>query len=281
LNQQRPTSFIGVQSSGDSSSNTVVLFAATRWELAAVRRAMRVDRRIEIDGVTGFTGRHAGRAYHLVLTGIGAEAADAAARVVLNHETAALAVSAGFAGALLPAAAVGDVIVATSVVPGRFERGWSQSGPPLVCEDRVRRSVEAAATDLGIEVRSGPVVSLSTVVCRAIEKQDLSRMTGAVALDMESAAIGKVAHSRGVRFAVVRTVSDSAGEDLPLDFNVFLQPFGWVRGIGAMIMNPSCLRGLHRFRHHSRLAAERLTAICAACAVDDFGLPAVSQRGRS
>jgi adenosylhomocysteine nucleosidase len=280
LSQHRSTSFIDAQFSGDSSSNTVVLFAATRWELAALRRAVRVDRRINLDGVTGFTGRYANRAYRLVLTGIGPEAADFAARAVLNREAAALAVSAGFAGALMPAATVGDVIVATSVVSGRFDGTWNQSGIPMVCEDKVRRSVQAAGTEMGVEVRSGPVLSLPTVVCRAVDKQNLGRVTGAVALDMESAAIGKVAQSHGIPFAVVRTVSDVAGEDLPLDFNAFLHPSSWVRGIGAIVMNPSSLIGLNRLRRQSRLAAERLTAICAACAVDGFGLSAVSNERR-
>jgi adenosylhomocysteine nucleosidase len=105
-----------------------------------------------------------------------------------------------------------------------------------------------------------------------MEKQDLSRLTGAVALDMESAAIGNVAQSYGIPFGVVRTVSDVAGEDLPVDFNAFLKPLGWARGIGAMIMHPSSLRGLNRLRRQSRRAAERLTAICAACAGNGFGL---------
>jgi len=279
LSQHRPTSFIDAQSSGDSSSNTVVLFAATRWELAALQRAMQVDRRIEIDGVTGFMGRHAGRAYRLVLTGIGPEAAAAAARAVLHQEATALAISAGFAGALMPGATVGDVIVATSVVSGRFDGSWTQSGGSIVCEERVRRSVETAATEMGVVVQSGPVLSLSSVVCRAVDKQDLYHRTGAVALDMESAAIGKVAQSHGIPFAVIRTVSDVADEDLPLDFNVFLKPWGWVRGIGAMIINPSSFIGLNRLRHQSWVAAERLTAICGPCAAHGFGLSAVSYGG--
>jgi adenosylhomocysteine nucleosidase len=281
LSQRRPTTFIDALPIDDSSSSAVVLFAATRWELAALRRAMPVERRIDIDGVSCFTGRRAGRVYWLVHTGIGPEAADVAASAVLSRHRAALAVSAGFAGALMPATAVGDVIVATSVVSGKFDGVWSQAEEPIVCEETVLRVVRAAATGLGVVVHGGPVVSLSNVLCRAVEKQSLSRLTGAVALDMESAAIGNVAQSQGVPFAVVRTISDVAGEDLPLDFNAFLKPWGWVRGIGAMIMTPSSLMGLNRLRRQSRLAAERLTAICAACAVQDFGLSQVPQAGRA
>jgi adenosylhomocysteine nucleosidase len=281
LSQRRPTTFIDALPIDDSSSSAVVLFAATRWELAALRRAVPVERRIDIDGVSCFTGRRAGRVYWLVHTGIGPEAADVAASAVLSRHRAALAVSAGFAGALMPATAVGDVIVATSVVSGRFDGVWSQAEVPIVCEETVLRVVRAAATGLGVAVHGGPVVSLSNVLCRAVEKQSLSRLTGALALDMESAAIGNVAQSQGVPFAVVRTISDVAGEDLPVDFNAFLKPWGWVRGIGAIIMTPSSLIGLNRLRRQSRLAAERLTAICAACAVQDFGLSQVPQAGRA
>lgn len=246
-----------------------------------MRRAMPVERRIEIDGVPCFTGRHAGRVHWLVLTGIGPKAADAAANAILNQQTVALAVSVGFAGGLVPAAAVGDVIVATSVLSGTFDGSWTQSEGPVACEEGVLGALQAAAAQRGMTVRSGPVVSLATVLCRAVEKETVSRLTGAVALDMESAALGKVAKVKGVPFGVVRTVSDVAGEDLPLDFNAFLKPWGWIRGLGAVMMTPSSLIGLNRLRRQSLLAAERLTAVCAGWAETGFGLSSVSHTGRA
>jgi adenosylhomocysteine nucleosidase len=59
--------------------------------------------------------------------------------------------------------------------------------------------------------------------------------------------------------AIVRTVSDLADEDLPLDFNLFLRPTGWVKGMQAIIVRPSSLAGLNRLRKQSRVAADRLT----------------------
>jgi adenosylhomocysteine nucleosidase len=234
-----------------------------------------------IGGVNCLSGRHEGRAYWLVLTGIGPEAAQRAASAVLNRHGATLAVATGFAGALQPAAAAGDVIAATSVVSGRFDGAWVQAAAPIACDNLVLGAVETAAAEQGLAFRSGLMVSLSTVLCRAVEKASLWRLTGAIALDMESAAIGSVARAQGVPFAVLRTVSDVAGEDLPLDFNVFLAPGGWVRGIGAMIMRPSSLIGLNRLRRQSRLAAGRLTAVCAACLSNGFGLSPVFKAGRA
>lgn len=251
------------------------MFAATRWELGAIRRVMPVEQRLEIDGLSCFAARYAGRTYWLVLTGIGPEAADAAATAILHRQRVALAISAGFAGALMPVAAVGDVIVATSVMSGTFKGTWTEVGTPIPCDETVVRAVQAAA-GIPLTVRSGSVVSLSTVLCGSAEKEHLGRLSGAIALDMESAAIGSVARAQGVPFAVLRTVSDVAREDLPLDFNAFLAPWGWLRGVGAMLIRPSSLIGLNRLRRQSRLAAERLTAVCAACAAHGFGLSPAS-----
>ena len=242
-----------------------------------MRRAMPVEQRIEIDGVNCFAGRQGDRAYWLVLTGIGPHAADAAASTVLKRQRAALAISAGFAGALLPAAQVGDIIAATAVISGRFDGGWFQAGASTACDDSVLRAVQAAAAEVGVTVRTGPLVSLATVVWRAVDKQNVSRLAGAIALDMESAAIGNAARSNGVPFAVLRTVSDVAGEDLPLDFNLFLKPWGWLLGMGALILAPRSLVGLNRLRRQTRLAAAQLTAVTAAWAADGFGLSSASE----
>ena len=238
---------------------------------------MPVERRININGVNCFAGRQGERAYWLVATGIGPQAAEAAASTVLKQQRPALAISAGFAGALLPAAAVGDVIAATNVFSGRFDGGWSQGGPSMACDDSVLRSVQAAAAAVGVTVRTGPLVSLATVVCRAVDKQHVSRLAGAIALDMESAAIGSAALAHGVPFAVLRTVSDLAGEDLPLDFNVFLKPWGWLQGMGAMLLAPSSFLGVNRLRRQTGFAAGQLTAVTGAWAAAGFGLSPASE----
>ena len=246
-----------------------------------MRRALPVERRIEIDGVSCFSVRQADRLYWLVRTGIGPKAADAAAKAVLSRCRATLAVSTGFAGTLLPAAAVGDVIVATTVVAGKFDGTWTDAGAPLACDHTARQAVQSAAAEMKMTAHSGPVVSLATVLCRAVDKQRLSRQTGAIAIDMESAAIGEVARAHGVPFAVVRTVSDLVDEDLPLDFNAFLKPWGWVRGIGAVMLAPGSLLGLNRLRGQSRLAAERLTVLSAGLTANGFGVLPDVQAGRA
>lgn len=258
----------------------VALFVATRWELAALRNALPTDRRVEIDGLSCFIGQQAGRSYWLVRTGIGPEAAQSAAAIVLSRQPMALVISTGFAGALVPAS-VGDVIVGTSVSSGMFDGTWRQIADAISCDAAVISVVRSVVSQIGVISRIGSIVSLSTVVCRASEKQMISRLTGAVALDMESAALGMVAKDREVPFVVFRTVSDLVDEDLPLDFNLFLRPLTWMNGIVSLMSRPSSLIGLNRLRRQSQLAAERLTAVCSAYAGAGFGLiPVMGAKGR-
>ena len=220
------------------------------------------------------TGRKAGRSYWLVRTGIGPVAAEAAVKAVFARQPMALAISAGFAGALMPAA-IGDVIVGSSVSADPGEGDWS------ACDRVAGATVRATAEAIGLEVRVGPVISLSTVVCHAAEKQDIGRRTGAIAVDMESAALGSVARAYQIPFLIVRTVSDMVDEDLPLDFNVFLRPSGWVRGMVAFMRQPArSLMGLNRLRRQIGLASERLTALCSACVKTGFAGSTIGENER-
>jgi adenosylhomocysteine nucleosidase len=76
---------------------------------------------------------------------------------------------------------------------------------------------------------------------------------------MESAAVASEAKAAQVPFLIVRSVSDLLLEELPLDFNLFLRPTGWVKGVGALLAHPSSLLGLNRLRRQSAVAAAALT----------------------
>lgn len=169
-----------------------------------------------------------------------------------------LVISTGFACALVPAQ-VGDLIVGTAVSSVHGEGTWTMKNDRVLCDVAVRGDLLIVAQHAGLVARVGTVVSSETVVWQAEEKRRLQHVTEATGLDMESAAVATAAQERGVPMAIVRTVSDLVDEDLPLDFNLFLRPTGWVKGMQALIGHPSSLAGLNRLRMQSRVAADRLT----------------------
>ena len=198
------------------------------------------------------------RAYWIIQTGVGPAAASTVAGKVLKAQPMSLVMSTGFACALVPAQ-VGDLIVGTEVSSVQTDGTWTMGGDRVLCDEAVRAGVLLVAQDAGLVARVGTVVSSGTVVWQAEEKRRLRRVTDATGLDMESAALAAAAQERGLPMAIVRTVSDLVDEDLPLDFNLFLRPTGWVKGMQALIGHPSSLVGLNRLRKQSRVAADRLT----------------------
>ncbi|SLM48009.1 putative Adenosylhomocysteine nucleosidase [Nitrospira japonica] len=238
----------------------VAIFAATRWELRALHRAFPTARAATLAGLRCFADDRAGQSYRLIQTGIGPEAAARVAKAVMDAQAMESIISAGFACALVPAQ-VGDVMIGSQSVFARSTGCWEIQGDVVACDDGLNEEMRTLARETGLPVRAGRFVSVATVVGRAEEKQRLARTADAVALDMESQALGAAARQRGVPFAIVRTVSDLLDEDLPLDFNQFLRPLGWPKGLGQVLAHPGSLAGLNRLRKQSSLAAERLTGL--------------------
>lgn len=209
-----------------------------------------------MDGVIGQRGD--GQVF-LVQTGIGLENTATACQRVLAKEPLDLAISSGFAGALTDGQ-VGSLLIANSVVMHGLGPGLPGIESPVSCDTAFTAEAFRVAQTIGIKAQVGQMVSVQRVVVCAQEKRQLRQVTGAIGVDMESAALGTVAHACYVPFLVVRTVSDRVDEDLPIDFNLFLGPRrGWIRGLGTVVSRPSCWLGLVRLRNHTALASRQIT----------------------
>ena len=208
------------------------------------------------------------REYWLVQTGVGPEKASLVAARLLGHQPFSLAVSTGFACALI-ATEVGALLAGRDVVRagGQGVDVRQAIEVPGAEGDMVMALVEGARPAGHI----GRFVSTEYIVGSASEKRRLSLSTGAIGLDMESAALAAEAQRAQVPFVIIRTASDLLDEDLPLDFNLFLRPTAWLKGVGAMLANPSSVMGLLRLRRQSQAAAINLTAFFKCYAA---GIPA-------
>ena len=237
----------------------VGVFTATRWELNAVRRAFHVEGEGRVAGFPCFFGGKGNCRGWLFQGGVGIEKASAVCREALAAQSLDLAVSSGFACALVPSP-VGELLIGTHVLHQGDAVGSFGPRDVLSCSESLTKEALDAAGRADVPARSGRFVTVSRVVWQAQEKSEVGHATGAIGLDMESAAIGVAARERHIPFLVVRAVSDLHDEDLPLDFNHCLTPAGWVRGAAACLMRPSRLIGLGRLGAHCATASTRITA---------------------
>ena len=72
----------------------------------------------------------------------------------------------------------------------------------------------------------GPIHADGTLIARRQDKAAIFEASGAIACDMESHAAAIAAHRHGLRFAVLRCISDEAGADLPPAIAVAMKPGG-------------------------------------------------------
>lgn len=148
--------------------------------------------------------------------------------------------SVGFCGALDPALRIGDIVVSGEVPKG-----------------------------LQASFVKGAVVSVDRVAFTAREKCDLRAATGAAVVEMESAAVAQKAREWDVPFGCVRVVSDIAGDDLPLDFNLYRDADGRFErtriALAALGRPFTVLPRLVRLDRDCRRAAERLGEFLANC----------------
>jgi len=149
-------------------------------------------------------------------------------------------ISTGFCGALDPALRVGNIVVGGDAAIG--------SSAPFV---------------------RGEILSADRVAVTAAEKLALRNRTGAVAVEMEAAAVKRKAAEWGVPFICIRVVSDTAADDLPLDFNRFRNAdgdFSRTRiALAAMARPFSAMPGLLELDRNCRLASRSLGDFLADC----------------
>lgn len=237
----------------------VAIFAATRREVNAVRRVFLVEEETRVAGCRWVIGRRGACRLFLVQTGVGNAKAGSACRQAFLRQQFDLAIACGF-GCALTSAQIGDLLIGTEVMrhPGLGQS--ANVGEVVPCAAALTGAAINSAREAGVAVRSGRLVTVPAVVWRASDKREMAAETGAIGLDMESAMIGAAAREWQVPFLAVRAVSDLLDEDLPLDFNLFLEPGGWAVRAVACLMRPSRLVGLTRLRAQAATASDRMTA---------------------
>ena len=222
----------------------LLIIAAASHELAGLPGLVR-HRSPDVRWLASATIR--GQEAMLVANGVGRRAVSRGARALLARRRFRGIVSTGFAGALDPALDVGEVLVADRILHGGHAY---PARNPSACPPGVR---------------SGALLTVDEVIGTARAKRDLAR-SGALAVDMEAAAVAGLAAERELPFYCVRSISDGASEDLPVDFNRALRgdgslsPWRVARQTGCRPAAWGRLLGLARnARTASRSLAECLT----------------------
>jgi len=165
----------------------------------------------------------------------------------------AMLVSWGVAGGLDPTLRTGDLVLA-----GRIVTEGGDVYPITAYAAAGQRRASGAAPSPSGDSQAGPaILGLDRMVLGTAEKAVLFARTGAVAVDMESHRVARMAAMRGLPALVIRAVGDPAGRDLPGMVEGALTAEGRPRigrVLAGLLAAPGALPALLRLRRETAAA---------------------------
>jgi len=201
-------------------------FAAEPEEAEALREALGA-----VEALEAPFPLHRGKGVLVAETGVGKVAAASAVAHVLTRFAPKESFFLGVAGGLDPSLRALDLLLAEKAVqwdvdltPFGREPGETAFGVRFFPSDpQLLARAERAAQALGFPFRRGVVATGDRFLADREEARRLARLHGAQAVEMEGAAALMVAWRFRHPMALLRAVTDGAGEEAARDFQAFLQ----------------------------------------------------------
>lgn len=238
----------------------ILIFYAFAREAAAFKRRLANRTALGTDGLRGFRARLGSTEIVGIATGLGIRrAADTARRALRSFASPDLVIATGLAGALSEELKPGDLVLADRLILDRERPDLAPTTIAIPSADLAR--FKAALERPRLEFATGAILTAAGILKDSAAKRAARSASGALAVDMESAAVAAEAYRCGVRFACVRAVLDTVDEEIV--GAELAGPDGEVRPLAAagfVLRNPAAMVGLARMMR----SLNRATAVLAA-----------------
>jgi adenosylhomocysteine nucleosidase len=201
----------------------LLIAAAMEEELQLAMVHCRDREKIENQGIFYWQARRAEKTITFSKTGIGPRRSASNLERILNLLTPSRILLIGYAGALDPNLKLGDLVAIKRALDCSLS-----GGDPALSNLQLDRQFELtdpdaiveSARSLGLRAFTGNALTSAYVLGIPEDKRFLYQKYGASIVDMETAAVARVAAFRNIPFSCVRAISDEA-ED------TFLAPFSY------------------------------------------------------
>jgi adenosylhomocysteine nucleosidase len=251
----------------------IFLFYAFAREIAPFKRRLLNRAPLAIDGLHGFRAEIGGKEFAVVGHGIGhRRATEAALRAFDSIPGAELVVGTGVVGALSSGLKPGDLVLSDRIL--MFDGDGHVAEQMIAVSDSHLRAVGRSLASAGIAYSTGAILTSHRVLATGAEKRRAKESTGAIAVDMETAAIAAEAAARGLPFVAIRAVLDEVDDEVlgaeMADADGNVRPLAatsyLLRNPATMLKLPKMIRNLSRA---TASIADALTAIAYEGKVPD------------
>lgn len=161
---------------------------------------------------------------HFLKTGVGPKRSAARLDEILSETQPKRILVIGYAGALSPDLKLADLILVerVSLLGGEGKCSQPLNQLDIAASFELSRAEELLrlSAGAGVAAHSGLGLTSRFIIGDPAQKELLHRRFHAISVDMETAALARVAHARAIPLSCVRAVSDEAGDE-------FLAPFSY------------------------------------------------------
>jgi len=255
----------------------ILLFYAFAREIAPFKRRLHNRTPLALDGLHGFRAEIGGKKFAVVGHGIGHRRTTETARRAFELVPGAeLVIGTGVVGALSSGLKPGDLVLADRILTidadGRVDEQVSTAGDAHI------RAIGRSLARAGIAYSTGAILTSHRVLATSAEKRRAKTITGAIAVDMETAAIAAEASLRGLPFVAIRAVLDEVDDEVV--GAAMADQDGNVKPLAAtsyLLRNPATMLKLPRMmRNLSRATASIADALTAIA--HEGNVPAATKR---
>ncbi len=191
----------------------IVVFYAFSREVGRLKGRLKNCAPLNLKGLKGFRVRTENGEVAFIATGIGMRRAREIARHTFSMlPQTGFVIGAGVAGALSAGLRAGDIVIADRVIKAREDTAHPEQVWPI--EPQTVGDCERALRTRRLEFSTGGILTSPRVIPNASGKTIAKKESGAIAVDMESAAIALETTARGIPLAIVRTVMDSLEDEI-------------------------------------------------------------------
>ncbi len=208
------------------------IIGAMKIEIEKIQSIMTEKKEKRIAGISFVSGKIHGKNVVTAICGIGKVAAATCAQAMILEYSPDCIINTGAAGSLSPKLNIGDIVIANTLVQHDMDTtalgdayGYI-SGLNIVdipTDSKICELMKKAAeTEEKYAVYTGKIASGDQFVANNERKDFIVKTFGAIACEMEGAAIAQTCFSNGVKFSVLRAISDCADGSSHMDYSCFL-----------------------------------------------------------
>ncbi|PLV59863.1 5'-methylthioadenosine/S-adenosylhomocysteine nucleosidase [Thermotoga sp. KOL6] len=133
---------------------------------------------------------------------------------------------------------VGDVVIGDAYVEYDFETALGDKGIEILGNEELEDKIIAYSNR---EIKTGLIASGDSFVTTDERAKEIMEKTGALCVDMDSAAVAKVCHENEKKFLAIKTIVDVCGKNTEEEFKKNYEKYGFLSNLLLLDVLKKCV----------------------------------------